>query len=300
MSVHLSREKALLGTADGVKRLAKNFDVTFVVVSGDALTDIDIGELVAFHKGKGALATIALRRVERTSKFGVVEIDADGDILRFQEKPAPGEAVSSLANTGVFVLEPEALDYVPEHAFSDFAQDVFPRFLEDGERFCGYEGDFYWSDIGTLSAYRSAQRNVLSGRVDVVISGEHRNEDLWVDRNARLHPTAFCEGPTFIESEAIVGAEVTLAGEVVVAGECWIRPKATIKQSVLLAGVHVVAGAYVEDCIVEPGYHVRPGETIRGSVLMNCPEVAAPHDREHYRACLEIRQVADARDSMVI
>src|SRR3712207_4605695 len=134
MTVHLSREDELRGTAGGVKRLADRFDDTFVVASGDALTDIDIGELVAYHREKGALATIALHRVYDTSEFGVVEVDEDGSILGFQEKPAPEEAISTLANTGIYVLEPWALDYVPEGAFFDFAKDVFPMFLKNGER----------------------------------------------------------------------------------------------------------------------------------------------------------------------
>src|SRR5215217_4774661 len=103
VSVCLSREKRLLGTAGGVKRLAKHFDETFVVVSGDALADIDLRDLVAFHKEKGALATMALKRVHDTSGFGVVEIHEEGDILGFQEKPEPREAVSTLANTGIYV-----------------------------------------------------------------------------------------------------------------------------------------------------------------------------------------------------
>src|SRR3712207_5125866 len=167
MKVHLSREDELRGTAGGVKRLASNFDDTFVVVSGDALTDVDVGELVAFHKEKGAFATIALHRVSDTTEFGVVDIDEEGAILGFQEKPDPKEAISTLANTGIYVFEPRALDYVPEGTFLDFARDVFPKFLENGERFVGCEGDFYWTGIGTLQAYRMAQYDALSGKVKV-------------------------------------------------------------------------------------------------------------------------------------
>src|SRR5918998_5713784 len=164
MTVSLSREDELRGTAGGVKRLEERFEDTFLVISGDALTDVDIGELVAFHKEKGALATIALHRVYDTSEFGVVEVDEEGNILGFQEKPAPEEAISTLANTGVYVFEPRALEYIPENAFFDFAEDVFPRFLEADERFVGYQGNFYWSDIGTLEAYRQAQIHAIKGR----------------------------------------------------------------------------------------------------------------------------------------
>lgn len=268
MSVYLSREKELLGTAGGVKRLAGNFDDTFVVVSGDALTDVDISELVAFHKEQEALATIALRRVYDTSEFGVVDVGEGCAIKGFQEKPDPGEAISTLANTGIYVFEPEVLQYVPQDTFFDFAEDVFPRLLEEGERFVGYEGDFYWSDIGTLQAYREAQYDVLSGKVGVRIPGERRGESLWVGEDAQIHPSANIDGHVLVGRDAVVGRGVTLFGDVTVGSDCWVRPNATIKRSILLPGASVGEGAYLEDCIVGHGYDVRPGETIRGGALI--------------------------------
>ena len=268
MTVRLSREDELLGTAGGVKRLAKNFDGTFVVVSGDALTDVNLGELVLLHKEKGALATIALRRVFDTSEFGVVELDGGGDILGFQEKPDPKEAISTLANTGIYVLESRALEYIPEDTFFDFARDVFPRFLEAREKFVGYQGDFYWSDIGTLEAYRQAQYDVLSGRVRVRVPGEKRGDSLWVGEDAQIHPSVDIEGHVLVGKDAVIGRGVTLSGDVTVGTDCWVRPGATIKRSILLPGASVGDGAYLEDCIVGHGYDVRPGETIRGGALI--------------------------------
>ncbi|HKH76278.1 MAG TPA: NDP-sugar synthase [Rubrobacteraceae bacterium] len=268
MTVRLSREDELLGTAGGVKRLAENFDQTFVVVSGDALTDVNLGELVRLHKEKGALATIALRRVFDTSEFGVVELDEYGDILGFQEKPYTEEAISTLANTGIYVFEPRALEYVPEGTFFDFARDVFPRFLEAGEKFVGYQGDFYWSDIGTLEAYRQAQYDVLSGRVRVRVPGEKRGDSLWVGEDAQIHPSVDIEGHVLVGKDAVIGRGVTLSGDVTVGTDCWVRPNATIKRSILLPGASVGDGAYLEDCIVGHGYDVRPGETIRGGALI--------------------------------
>jgi len=273
MSVHLVREAKLTGTAGGVKHLAgigpsSEYDEAFVVVSGDALTDIDIKDLLAFHKRKGALATIALHRVYETSEFGVVEVDEEGNILGFQEKPAPEEAISTLANAGVYVLEPRALEYIPENSFFDFAKDVFPRFLKADERFVGYQGNFYWSDIGTLEAYRQAQYDVLSGRVRVKVPGKKRGETLWVGENAQIHPSAALEGYVVVGQDAVVGRGVLLSGDVTVGTDCWIRPNATIKRSILLPGSSVGDGAYLEDCIVGHGYDVRAGETIRGGALI--------------------------------
>jgi mannose-1-phosphate guanylyltransferase len=273
MRIRLVREDELTGTAGGVKRLARaapvgELDGTFVVVSGDALTDMDIENLVAFHKEKGALATIALHRVSNTSEFGVVEIDEEGDILGFQEKPAPEEAISTLANSGVYVFEPRVLEYIPENTFFDFARDVFPRLLEAKERFVGYQGDFYWSDIGTLEAYRQAQYDVLSGRVRVKVPGKKRGESLWVGENAQIHPSAALEGYVVVGRDAVIGRGVVLAGDVTVGTDCWVRPNAIIKRSILLPGSSVGDGAYLEDCIVGHGYDVRPGETIRGGALI--------------------------------
>ena len=268
MAVHLEREKKLTGTAGGVKHLVRNVDDTFVVISGDALTDVNLTELVSFHKERKALATIALRRVYDTSEFGVVELDQEGNILGFQEKPDPKEALSTLANTGIYVFEPRVLEYIPENTFFDFARDVFPKFLENGERFVGYQGDFYWSDIGTLQAYRQAHYDVLSSRVKVNVPGEKRGEGLWVGEEAKIHPSANLEGYIVIGKDAVIGRDVVLSGDVTVGRDCWIRCDAVVKRSILLPGATVGDGAYLEDCIVGHGYDIRPGETIRGGALM--------------------------------
>jgi mannose-1-phosphate guanylyltransferase len=267
-TVRLSPEEKLRGTAGGVKRLERCFDETFVVVSGDALTDVDMKDLVGFHKKKGALATIALKRVSDTSEFGMVEVDEEGDILSFQEKPDLKEAISNLANTGIYVLEPRALSFIPENTFFDFARDVFPRFLEAGERFVGYQGDFYWSDIGTLEAYRQAQYDVLSGKVRAKVPGEKRGESLWVGKNAQIHPSASIGERVVVGEDAVIGRDVVLSGYVTVGKDCWVRPYATLKRSILLSGASVGDGAYLEDCIVGHGYDVRPGETIIGGAFI--------------------------------
>ena len=267
-TVCITHEARLMGTAGGVKRIADRFDETFVVVMGDALTDVDVQEVVALHKERGALATLALTRVTDTSQYGVVELDSEQNIVGFQEKPDPGEAVSNLANTGIYVLEPEVLEYIPEDTFFDFAEDVFPRLLQVGEKFVGYEGNFYWSDIGTLEAYQAAQRVALSGKVRLKIPGERRSEGLWVDRGVWLHPTAALEGRVVLRRDTVIGRGVTLIGDTTVGSGCRVRPGATVKRSVLLPGSSVGEGAYVEGCIVGHGYKVRAGEQILGGVLV--------------------------------
>jgi NDP-sugar pyrophosphorylase family protein len=270
-AINFTREDELMGTAGGVKRVADRFDETFVVIMGDALTDVDVREVVAFHKEHGAMATLALKRLEDPSQYGVVELDPEKNVLNFREKPEAGEAMSNLANTGIYVLEPEVLDYIPNDTFFDFAEDVFPRLLESGEKVVGYdEGDFYWSDIGTIESYRMAQRDALSGRVAVQVPGERWGRGLWIARKARIHPSAYgrIEGYAVVGEEAVVGRRASLSEVVAVGRGCRVGDEATVKRSVLLPGSSVGNGAYLEDCILGPGYEVRPGDRIRGGAFI--------------------------------
>jgi NDP-sugar pyrophosphorylase family protein len=257
-----------MGTAGGVKRIADRFDETFLVIMGDALTNVNLREVIAFHKEREALATLALIPVRNTSRYGIVKLDSEKNITDFQEKPHPSEAISNLANTGIYVLEPEVLEYIPEYTFFDFAKDVFPRLLEAREKFVGYEGSFYWSDIGTLEAYRAAQRDVLSGKVGVQIPGGRKGERLWVDRNTWLHPTAVFEGRVAIGRDAVIEQETTLIGDVTVGNGCWLQHGATVERSILLPGSCVGEGTYLDGCIIGPGYHVPARERIQGKALM--------------------------------
>lgn len=281
--VHITHEDRLMGTAGSVKRIADHFDGTFVVIMGDALTDVDVRRVIAFHEERGALATLALMRVADTSQYGVIELDSEHNIVGFQEKPEPGEAKSNLANTGIYVLDPKVLDYIPEDTFFDFAEDVFPRLLEAGEKLVGYEDSFYWSDIGTLEAYRAAQQDALSGKVRLRIPGERRTENLWIDRGVRLHPTVTLEGRVVLNQDAVVGRGATLIGDVTIGSGCRVRSGATIKQSILLPGSSVGNGTYLEGCIVGHGYEVRAGEQIRGGALVRRTREGSPKQKDRGR-----------------
>ncbi len=234
---------------------------------GDALTDVDLRDLVVFHKKHKALATLALVRVADVSRYGVVERDSEKNILDFREKPSAYETTSNLASTGIYVLEPEVLGYIPENTFFDFARDIFPRLLEAGERIAGYEGDFYWSDVGTLEAYQTAQVDALSGKVRLKIPGERRGKSLWVGRHTHLHPTAIFGGRVVLGQDVIIGRGAAVTGDTTIGSGCRVRPRATVKRSILLPGSCVGYEAYVEDCIIEPGYTVGPGEQIRSGTF---------------------------------
>ena len=164
-----SREEQLLGTSGGVRNAADFLGDSFLVISGDALTDIDLAAMREFHESHDGIATLATKRVEDTSQFGVAITGADGRIQGFQEKPDPAEALSDLANCGIYMFRKEIFDFFPEpgtskaagpgdpDGFADWAMDVFPRLLEGDVPFYSHEIDAYWNDIGNLEELRAGQ-----------------------------------------------------------------------------------------------------------------------------------------------
>src|SRR5918997_4351720 len=165
-------EDELLGTAGGVRNVADFFgDDPVVIVSGDALTDIDLNALVERHESAGGIATLAVKQVEDTREYGVVLHDDDGRINGFQEKPDPAEALSTLGNCGIYCFSPEIFDFFPEEPFVDWANDVFPRLLENDVPFHVHETKEYWNDVGSLAELRQGTWDALEGRLKLEVTG---------------------------------------------------------------------------------------------------------------------------------
>jgi mannose-1-phosphate guanylyltransferase/phosphomannomutase len=178
-----------LGTAGSVQRAADQLgNETFLVVSGDALTDIDLTALVEFHRDRGALATVALTRKPDPVDFGVSITDESGRIVRFLEKPSWGQVFSDTVNTGIYVFEPEILASIPAGAQADWSADVLPALLAKGAPVYGFVAEGYWEDVGTLGSYLSVQRDVLDGLVKVDIGGFQVAPGVWVAEGAEIDP----------------------------------------------------------------------------------------------------------------
>lgn len=161
-----SHEEALLGSAGAVKRLGRFFDESFFVLYGDVLTNIDLSALAAYHRSRGAVLTMALHQTDEPERCGIAEVDSDGVVRRFQEKPVAGETSSRWANAGVYVVEPSVLRFIPQDSFFDFGDQLIPLLLERGEPVLAYVSDSYFLDIGSNERYRQAERDLASGRVD--------------------------------------------------------------------------------------------------------------------------------------
>ena len=240
-----SCEPELLGTAGGVRNVREHFgDETFLIISGDALTDIDLGALWAAHKQQGGIATLALKRVDDTSQFGVVIVAEDGRIQGFQEKPDPAEALSNLGNCGIYVFEPEIFDYFPETEFVDWAMDVFPTLLAQDVSFYGHEFPDYWNDVGSLEEYRQGNFDALEGRVRVEMS----------QNGAAAPGDAEVEGPVFIGEGCEIASGVRLTGPVVIGD-----------------GSRIGENSALRDTIVWPHTDVDPGTVLIGAVAGERP-----------------------------
>ncbi len=179
-------EDAPLGTAGSVKNAQQYLDEPFIVISGDALTDIDLGKAVAFHRERKAAATIVLTSVANPLEFGVVITNPDGTINRFLEKPSWGEVFSDQVNTGIYILEPDVLNLLPPATVVDWSSDVFPKMLRGGMPLYGYLAPGYWCDIGNIQTYYQANWDALEGRVEVEIAGERREGNVWIGEDVEL------------------------------------------------------------------------------------------------------------------
>jgi len=246
--LHYSVEDIPLGTAGSVRRLRDTtrargdkppLEGTFLVISGDALTDFDLRPAIELHKERGAIATLVLTRVPDPLEYGVVIVDEEGRVQRFLEKPSAGEVFSDTVNTGIYILERDVLDRVePERAF-DFSRDLFPLLLSEGEMLCGYVAEGYWTDIGNLEQYRSANYDCLLGRVQVDLPEAQIGEGIWVGDDTRLDPSARLEAPVLIGHGCSIGAGAQVGPLSVVGDNCVVEAGAQVEHSVVWSGTYL-------------------------------------------------------------
>ncbi|MBO2454045.1 mannose-1-phosphate guanyltransferase [Actinomadura barringtoniae] len=300
MSLSYATEEMPLGTAGSVKNAEEALrDDRFLVISGDALTDIDLTEMVRFHESNDALVTIGLKRVPNPLEFGIIIVDEEYRIQRFLEKPTWGQVFSDTVNTGIYVMEPEVLDYVEAGESVDWSGDVFPKLLAEGARLFGYVADCYWEDVGTHESYLKAQADMLSGKVDIDLDGFEVMPGVWIAEGAEVDPEAVLKGPLYIGDYAKVEAgvelrEFTVLGSNVVVKEgaflhravvhdnVFVAPSTNLRGCVIGKNTDIMSGARVEEgaivgdeCVIESeayvssGVKVYPFKTIEAGAVVN-------------------------------
>jgi mannose-1-phosphate guanylyltransferase len=243
-------EQELLGTAGGVRACADFFgDEPFLVISGDALTDVDLGALAARHRESGGIATLAVKQVPDTREFGVVLHDREGRITGFQEKPSPDEALSDLGNCGIYLFDPRIFDYFPPRPFVDWAQDVFPVLLENDVPFHIHEVREYWNDIGSLAELRRGTFDALRGELRLEMEGEEVSPGVIVVGESPLREDTEIGGIAWVGRDVRLGTGVRLMGPLVLGD-----------------GVTIGDGAQLRGSIVFPGTEIAPGAILIGAI----------------------------------
>ncbi|HLH60013.1 MAG TPA: mannose-1-phosphate guanyltransferase [Streptosporangiaceae bacterium] len=251
MNLQYATEEMPLGTAGSVKNAeAALRDEPFLVISGDALTDIDLTAMARFHREQGALVTVGLTRVPDPLEFGIVIADEDGRIQRFLEKPTWGQVFSDTVNTGIYIMEPEVLAEVPPGESVDWSGDVFPTLLKRGAPLFGYISDGYWEDVGNHESYLKAQGDVLAGRVNVEMDGFEVSPGVWVAEGAEVDPEAVLTGPLCIGDYAKVEAGAHLREYTVIGSNVVVKEGAFLHRAVVHNNVYVGQGATLRGCVV--------------------------------------------------
>lgn len=252
-----------LGSAGGIKKIQDFntfFDDTFVVMCGDALIDLDLTAALKYHRDKGAIATVITKSVpkEDVPSYGVVVTDQDGRIQSFQEKPSVEEALSTEINTGIYIFEPEIIDYIPPNQKYDIGGELFPKLVESKAPFYAVSMDFQWVDIGKVPDYWRAIRGVLVGDVkNVNIPGKEVAPGIYTGLNVAVNwDKVNIQGPVYIGGMTKIEDGATIIGPAMIGPNCWICNGATVDNSVIFEYSRLGAGVRLVDKLVFGRYCV--------------------------------------------
>jgi mannose-1-phosphate guanylyltransferase/phosphomannomutase len=250
MRLRYSVEESPLGTGGSVRQLAGDLDGTFIVISGDALTDIDLTKVITFHKERGAAVTLTLVHVPNPLEYGVVITESDGRIRKFLEKPSWGEVFSDTINTGIYVIEPRVLERFEVGEVFDFSKDLFPKLLAEGEPLFGYIADGYWTDIGSITEYARANADLLNGKVRVESLGHELMPGVWTEGPVEIDESAQITGPVFLGEGVKIGPHTQIIGP-----------------TVLRDYVSVDIGAIIDSSIVWRNSYIGERAELHGSLV---------------------------------
>lgn len=250
LHINYSVEETPLGTAGSVKHAERFLQEPFLVISGDALTDINLSDVIRYHTEKNAKVTVALKRVENPLDYGVVITTEDGHIKQFLEKPSWGEVFSDTVNTGIYVIDPSVFDYVEPGKNIDWSKDVFPQLLRQGADIYGYIVEGYWTDIGTIEAYMRATADYLQNKVQLPRLGTHLGGDVWVGGEYEIAPDARLYGPIFLGHGVKIKGGVVVHGPTVIRDYNIVDTRATIDRSIIWRNSYIGEQAELRGAIV--------------------------------------------------
>ncbi|HEY4036107.1 MAG TPA: sugar phosphate nucleotidyltransferase, partial [Ktedonobacteraceae bacterium] len=263
MRITYSREDVPLGTAGSVKNAEEQLTEPFLVISGDALTDYNLTDLIQYHNDKKSLATLLLAHVPNPLEYGVIITNEDGHITQFLEKPSWGEVFSDTINTGIFMLDPKVLTYFEKDKPFDFSQELFPSMLKQGDPIYGYvTPSGYWCDVGNLSEYMRANADVLQGHVDIEIPAKDIGGNIWCEEGVEIDEGAQLYGPIYLGHDCKVRAGAIIHGPSMIGSYAIVDERAQVDRSI------VWNNSYVGDRAELRGALVGTSTNIKGKAVM--------------------------------
>lgn len=250
--VHIdySVEEVPLGTAGAIRQAADLLDEPFLVISGDALTDFDLSEVINFHQQSGALATLTLTRVRNPLEYGVIITDDSGRVRQFLEKPTWGQVFSDTVNTGIYVLDPQVFKFIEKGVALDWSRDIFPHMLRQGHPIYGYIIEGYWTDVGTIEEYMRASADYLSGKVNLPRLGTNIGGETWAEGEVEVAPDAQLYGPIFLGHGVKVKSGVLIHGPTFIRDYTIVDTRASIDRSIVWRNSYIGERAELRGAIV--------------------------------------------------
>ena len=269
VNIQYALEDSPMGTAGGLRRLQPMLNDTFLVLSGDAVTDFDLKAALDFHRKRSAIATMLLYEVENPSLFGIVESNKDGKIKRFVEKPKHSEVFTNTINTGIYILEPNIISYVPYDMPYDFSRNLFPRLLENQEPFFAYRSEGYWCDVGSLAQYRNVHFDALTGKVKLNLPARRVAHGIWVGDDVEIHPTVKLKAPFYVGNAVRMSRNSSLGRFSVIGDTSIVEDEAKVTHSVLGVGTSIGRGSEVYGSVLGSGIKVPDGRYMSDEVLVS-------------------------------
>lgn len=269
VEISYSIEDTPLGTAGSVKKAEASLrDDTFLIISGDALTDCDLSKAIAFHKAKGSLATLVLYRIPSPTEFGVVITNDDGKVIRFLEKPTWSEVFSDTVNTGMYILEPEIFDLMEDGKNYDWSQDIFPELLRRDMPMYGYVMEEYWCDVGTLGQYREAQEDLLSGKTTLPLPGTEIQPGVWAQDSSTIDPEVTLIPPVCIGRNTKIKRYSRIGPYTVIGDNSLVEEGAVIERSVIWDSAYIGANVSIHSATLASRVTIKRDTVVREDAVI--------------------------------
>jgi len=291
-------EERPLGTAGSVKAAADFLDDTFLVISGDCITDFDLSAAISFHKKHHAEATLLMTHVDVPIDYGVLSTDPDGNITGFQEKPHWGEVFTNQVNTGIYILEPSVLDLIQPDESCDFARDLFPELLRQERKICGFEAIGYWSDIGSLDSYSRTHFDILEGRMSMTLPGIEPIPGIHIGPNTLIDPTAVLVPPCLIGANCRIGPGVLLDGLCVIGDNTVIEEDASLSRSILWNGCYLDFATEIRGCVLGTKVHLMHHALVSENTIIGDETLVREHANLKANVLIWPRKVVDPHASV--